>query len=111
MHPSYVYLGAAIVAEVIGTSALKASEQLTRPIPTMITVVSFAVAFYMLSYALRTLPLGIAYAVWSGVGIVLITLAGAVIFKQVPDLAAALGIAMIIAGVATIHLFSKSYAH
>jgi len=111
MNASYVYLGAAIVAEVIGTSALKASEQLTKPIPTMITVAGIAVAFFMLSFAFRTIPIGIAYAVWSGVGIVLITLVGAVVYRQFPDLAALLGMGMIVGGVIVIHLFSKSYAH
>jgi len=111
MNASYVYLGAAIVAEVIGTSALKASEQLTKPVPTMITVAGIAVAFFMLSFAFRSIPIGIAYAIWSGVGIVLITLAGAVVYRQFPDLAALLGMGMIIGGVVVIHLFSNSYAH
>ncbi len=106
-----MYLVTAIVAEVIGTTALKASEQLTKPIPTMITVASIAIAFYMLSYAIKTIPIGIVYAIWSGVGIVLISLAGAVVYKQIPDLAAVLGMLMIIAGVVVIHLFSKSFAH
>ena len=111
MNASYMYLVTAIVAEVIGTTALKASEQLTKPIPTMITVASIAIAFYMLSYAIKTIPIGIVYAIWSGVGIVLISLAGAVVYKQIPDLAAVLGMLMIIAGVVVIHLFSKSFAH
>jgi small multidrug resistance pump len=111
MNASYVYLIAAIVAEVIGTTALKASEQLTKTIPTMITVAALATAFFMLSYAIRTIPIGIAYAVWSGVGIILITIAGAVIYKQIPDFAAVLGMGMIVAGVAIIHVYSKSFAH
>jgi small multidrug resistance pump len=111
MNASYVYLLAAIVAEVIGTTALKASEQLTKTIPTMITVAALATAFFFLSYAIRTIPIGIAYAVWSGVGIILITMAGAVIYKQIPDFAAVLGMGMIVAGVAIIHLYSKSFAH
>ncbi len=111
MNASYMYLVTAIIAEVIGTTALKASEQLTKPIPTMITVAGIAIAFYMLSYAIKTIPIGIVYAIWSGVGIVLISLAGAVVYKQIPDLAAVLGMLMIIAGVVVIHLFSKSFAH
>ena len=111
MNASYVYLIAAIVAEVIGTTALKASEQLTKTIPTMITVAALATAFFMLSHAIRTIPIGIAYAVWSGVGIILITMAGAVIYKQIPDFAAVLGMGMIVAGVAIIHVYSKSFAH
>ena len=111
MNPSYIYLGAAIIAEVIGTSALKASEQFTKPVPTAITVAGLAAAFFLLSYAVRTIPLGIAYAVWSGVGIVLITISAAIIYKQIPDIAAVLGMAMIIGGVTIIHLYSTSVGH
>ena len=108
MNASYLYLVAAIVAEVIGTSALKASEQLTKPVPSVISVAGIALAFFLLSYAVKTIPIGIAYAVWSGVGIVLITLAGAVLYKQIPDLAAVSGMVMIIGGVLIIHLYSTS---
>lgn len=111
MNPSYLFLAAAIIAEVIGTSALKASEQLTRPIPTAITIAGIAAAFFLLSYAIRTIPIGIAYAVWSGVGIVLITLAGAIIYRQIPDIAAVLGMTLIVGGVIVIHLFSASVGH
>ncbi|MBT8080568.1 MAG: multidrug efflux SMR transporter [Gammaproteobacteria bacterium] len=111
MNPSYVFLAAAIVAEVIGTTALKASEQLTRPVPTIITIAGIGLAFFLLSYAIRVIPIGIAYAVWSGAGIILITLSAAVVYRQIPDVAAVLGIAMIIGGVLVIHLYSKSFGH
>jgi small multidrug resistance pump len=88
----YVYLSIAIVAEVIATSALKSSEEFTRLWPSVIVVVGYAVAFYFLSLVLKTIPVGIAYAIWAGLGIVLIALIGAVVFKQIPDLPAIIGI-------------------
>ena len=107
----YLYLAVAIVSEVIGTSALKASNEFTRPVPSLITVVAFACAFYCLSITLRTIPVGIAYAIWSGVGIVLISLIALVLFGQKLDAPALIGMALIIAGVLVINLFSKSTAH
>ncbi|MBN9468407.1 MULTISPECIES: SMR family transporter [unclassified Bosea (in: a-proteobacteria)] len=108
---SYLYLAFAIVSEVIGTSALKASEQFTRPVPSLITLVAFASAFYFLSLTLRTMPVGIAYAIWSGVGIVLISLIALVLFGQKLDLPAVIGMGLIVAGVVVINAFSKSVAH
>ncbi len=108
---SYVYLGIAIIAEVIGTSALKASESFTRPTPTIITVLGYVAAFYFLSLTLRTIPVGIAHAIWSGIGIVLIALAGYVLFRQTLDLPAIIGMALIIAGVAIINLFSNTVSN
>ena len=108
---SYLYLAIAIVSEVIGTSALKASEQFTRPLPSLITLVAFASAFYFLSLTLRTMPVGIAYAIWSGVGIVLISLIALVLFGQKLDLPAVIGMGLIVAGVIVINAFSKSVAH
>ncbi|MDU0341227.1 SMR family transporter [Bosea rubneri] len=108
---SYLYLAIAIVSEVIGTSALKASEQFTRPVPSLITLVAFASAFYFLSLTLRTVPVGIAYAIWSGVGIVLISLIALVLFGQKLDLPAVIGMGLIVAGVIVINAFSKSVAH
>lgn len=108
---SYLYLAIAIVSEVIGTSALKASEQFTRPVPSLITLVAFASAFYFLSLTLRTMPVGIAYAIWSGVGIVLISLIALVLFGQKLDLPAVIGMGLIVAGVVVINAFSKSVAH
>ena len=108
---SYLYLAFAIVSEVIGTSALKASEQFSRPVPSLITLVAFASAFYFLSLTLRTMPVGIAYAIWSGVGIVLISLIALVLFGQKLDLPAMIGMGLIVAGVVVINAFSKSVAH
>jgi small multidrug resistance pump len=105
---NWLYLMIAIVAEVIGTSALKASEGFTRLGPSAVVVVGYGTAFWCLSHALRTIPMGIAYGIWSGVGIVLISLVGFVVFRQRLDVPALLGLALIIAGVAVIHLFSKS---
>lgn len=103
---SYLYLAVAIVAEVIGTSALKAAEGFTRPLPSAVVVAGYAAAFYFLSLALKTIPVGIAYAIWSGVGVALITLIGWVVFKQRLDLPALAGVALIVAGVVVIQLFS-----
>jgi small multidrug resistance pump len=108
---SYLYLAIAIISEVIGTSALKASNEFTRLVPSLITVIAFASAFYFLSLTLRTIPVGIAYAIWSGVGIVLISLIALVLFGQKLDAPAMIGMAMIVAGVIVINLFSESAAH
>jgi small multidrug resistance pump len=109
--PAYALLGAAILAEVIGTSALKASEGFTRPLPSVLTAVAYVAAFYALSLTLKTVPLGIAYGVWSGVGIVLVSAVGWVVYDQRLDTAALLGIGLILAGVLVIHLFSRSAGH
>lgn len=108
MKTAYLYLAIAIVTEVIATTALKASEQFTRPIPTLIVVLGYGTAFYMLSLALRTLPVGIAYAIWAGLGILLVAVAGAIVYRQVPDLPAIIGMAMIVGGVVVIHVFSET---
>jgi len=105
----YAWLALAIVAEVIATSALKAAEGFTRPVPSIITAVGYAIAFYGLSQTLKTLPVGIAYAIWSGVGIVLVTGIAWVLYRQRLDAAAIAGIALILAGVLVINLFSKSH--
>lgn len=107
----YLFLALAIIAEAVATTALKMSEQFTRLLPSAVVVVGYAAAFYFLSLSLRTIPVGVAYAVWSAVGIVLITVVGAVMFRQVPDLPAIAGMLLIIAGVAVINLFSKMSAH
>ncbi len=103
---SYIYLAIAIIAEVIGTSALKAAEGFTRPLPSLVVVAGYGVAFYFLSLALKTIPVGIAYAIWSGVGVALITLIGWVVFKQRLDAPALIGLALIVAGVVVIQFFS-----
>ena len=107
----YVYLSIAIVAEVIGTSALKASQEFTRLGPSLLVIGGYGVAFYALSLVLKTIPVGIAYAIWAGVGIALISLVGIVMFRQSLDLPAIIGIALIIAGVLVINLFSKAAVH
>src|ERR1041384_4466111 len=96
LNQAYIYLGFDIITEVIGTTALKASDSFTRPIPSLITVACYALSFYLLTFSLRVLPTGIAYAIWSGVGIVLISLVSWLYFKQSLDLAAIAGLALII---------------
>jgi small multidrug resistance pump len=108
---AYLYLTVAIVAEVIATSALKASEQFSRLVPSVIVVVGYSAAFYFLTLVLNTIPVGIAYALWSGLGIVLVTSVAAVLYRQVPDLPALLGMVLIVAGVVVINVFSKASAH
>ncbi len=108
---SYLYLAIAIISEVIGTSALKASNEFTRLVPSLITVLAFASAFYFLSLTLRTISVGIAYAIWSGVGIVLISLIGRYVFGQTLDAPALLGMALIVAGVIVINVWSQAAAH
>lgn len=108
---SWVYLLVAIAAEVVGTSALKSSEGMTRLGPSLVVIASYGAAFYFLSLTLKTIPIGVAYAVWSGVGIILISLVGWVVFRQSLDFAAPFGIALIAAGVAVINLMSKSHSH
>lgn len=108
---AHLYLFIAIVGEVAATSALKAAEGFTRLLPSIVVIVGYGIAFYFLSLVLKTIPVGIAYAVWSGVGIAIITLIGAILFKQIPDLPAIVGMALIIAGVAIINLFSKTISH
>jgi small multidrug resistance pump len=107
MSRAYLYLAVAIVAEVAGTSALKASKGFTRPLPSLVVVVGYGVAFYCLSLCLKSgLSIGVAYAIWSGVGIVLIATIGAVVYRDKVDLAAVLGFGLIIAGVVVLNLFS-----
>jgi small multidrug resistance pump len=108
---TYIYLLTAVVFETIGTSALQASEQFTRPRPLIVTAICYATTFYFLSLALRGMPVGVAYAIWSGLGIVLIALIGLVWFGQKLDTPALIGLGLIIAGVAVINLFSNTVAH
>lgn len=107
----WLYLGLAIVCEVIATSALKSSNGFSRLLPSVIVVVGYSVAFYSLSLALRTLPVGVAYAIWAGVGIALIAVIGLLVYGQSLDLAAVAGIGLIVAGVLVLTLFSKSTVH
>jgi len=108
---NYLWLAGAIVSEVCATTSLKAAEGFTRPLPSAIVVVGYGAAFYCLSQTLKTIPLGIAYAIWSGVGTLLIALLGVVLYRQTLDRAAVAGIALIVAGVAVLNLFSKSLVH
>ena len=107
----WVYLLLAIVSEVVATSALKSSESFSRLWPLVLTVVGYGVAFYLLSLTLREMPVGIAYAIWSGVGIVLVSLAAVVLFGQKLDLPALIGMGLIVAGVIVINVCSKSVVH
>ncbi len=106
-----IYLFLAIIAEVIGTSALKTSEGFTKLVPSGIVIVGYGIAFYLLSLVLKSFPVGIVYAIWSGVGIVLITIVGVVAFKQTLDLPAIIGMSLIVAGVVVLNLFSKTMIH
>lgn len=108
---NFLFLFIAIIFEIIATSALKKSEQFTQLLPSIITVVGYFAAFYFLSFAIRTIPVGFAYAIWSAVGIVLITIIGAIFFKEIPDLPAIIGLSLIIIGVVVINIFSKTTAH
>ncbi|WP_273151519.1 DMT family transporter [Methylophaga thiooxydans] len=108
---TYLYLTIAIIAEVAATSALKASEEFTRLIPSVIVVVGYCVAFYFLTLVLRVIPIGITYAIWSGVGIVLVALVGFLLYKQTPDIPAIIGMGLIILGVVVINVFSKTISH
>ena len=108
---AYLYLAIAIVAEVIGTSALKASDEFTNLVPSLVVVAGYGVAFYFMTLALRSIPIGITYAVWSGVGIVLITVAGGLLYEEIPDVPAIIGMGLIVTGVVVIHVFSKTVGH
>lgn len=108
---AYGYLAVAIICEVIGTTFLVKSEQFTRLIPTLIMFVLYALSFYALTQTLKAIPLGVAYALWGGLGIVLTSLVGIVIFKQSLDTPAVVGIAMIVSGVVVMNLFSNAVGH
>ena len=108
---AYKYLAIAIVMEATATSELKASQGFTKLIPSLIVVVGYGVAFYLLTLVLRTIPVGITYAVWSGLGIVLVAFMGGILYKQIPDIAAVIGMGLIVAGVVIINLFSKTIVH
>jgi len=105
---SYLLLGCAIVAEVIGTTALKYSDGMSKTVPTIVVITGYSVAFYLLSLALKSISVGVAYAIWSGLGIVLIALIGAVVFRERLDFPAYIGMGLIIAGVLVLNLVSKA---
>jgi small multidrug resistance pump len=108
---AWTTLAIAIIAEVIATSALKASAGFSRPGPAAVVVIGYGVAFYALSFTLQSMPVGLAYAIWSGVGIVLITLVAWLLYGQVLDVAAITGLGLIVAGVIVLNVFSKSISH
>lgn len=109
--PPWLTLGAAIVAEVIATSALKASEGFSRLVPSVLVVLGYAAAFYLLSLTLRSIPVGVVYAIWSGIGTVLIAIVGWLLFGQRLDAWALIGMALIIAGVLVMNLLSNTSSH
>ncbi len=108
---AYLYLGIAILAEVIATSLLKASAEFTRLWPSLGVALGYGIAFFFLSLTLRSIPVGIAYAIWSGIGILLVAAIGWIAYGQKLDGPALLGCGLIIAGVVVINLFSKAAAH
>jgi small multidrug resistance pump len=107
----YLFLTLAVIAEVIATSALKAADGFSRLWPSVIVILGYGVAFYFLSLTLKTIPVGIAYAIWSGLGITLVSIIGYFVYKQNLDLPAILGLVLILAGVAVINIFSKTVSH
>ena len=109
MH--YLYLTLAILFETIGTTALQASQQFTRLGPTIIVVLAYGVAFYLLGLTLKFMPVGVVYAIWSGLGIVFIAAIGFVVFGQKLDLPAIIGLGLIISGILVIHLMSDTTQH
>jgi|TARA_B110000090_G_scaffold86237_1_gene98048 small multidrug resistance pump len=108
---SYIYLALAIAAEVAATSLLKTTEEFSRLVPTTFLVVFYIISFYLMTLALRDLPLGVVYAVWSGLGIVLVACVGAFVYKEIPDLGSLIGMSLILSGVVVMHLFSTSIRH
>ena len=109
--PAYLILALAVLAETIGTTALQASQQFTRLWPSILVVLAYAVSFYLLSMTLKVMPVGVVYALWSGLGIILSAIIGFAVFGQRLDLPAVLGLALIICGIAVIHLFSDATPH
>ena len=107
----WLALAIAIFAEVIATTALKASNEFTRLVPSIIVVAGYGTAFYFMAISMRVLPVGIMYAIWSGMGIVLVSIIGWLVYKQTLDLPSFIGMGLIIAGVIVINLFSKSVGH
>ena len=104
----YMYLGIAIICEVTGTSALQVSNGFTKILPCIVVVLGYGIAFYFLGISLKFMPVGIAYAIWAGLGIVLITIIGTIAFKQIPDAPAVIGMGLIVIGVLVIRIFSKT---
>lgn len=108
---AYLYLAIAIIAEVVATASMKAIDGFNKPLPLLLVIGGYSLAFWMLILVVRTIPIGIAYAIWAGLGIVLVSVAAFLIYGQKLDLPALLGMALIVAGVVVIHLFSGSTGH
>ncbi|ODS24829.1 multidrug transporter [Candidatus Endobugula sertula] len=108
---AYFYLAIAIIFEIAATSALKASGQFTKLVPSIIVVLGYGGAIYLLTLILETIPVGITYAIWSGVGIVFVAIFAALFYKQIPDLPGIIGMGLILSGVVVIHVFSKTIVH
>ncbi|MEM9968774.1 MAG: multidrug efflux SMR transporter [Pseudomonadota bacterium] len=111
MPPHYIWLFFAIIAETLGTTALQASQQFSRLWPSLAVIVFYGLSFYCMSFALKAMPVGIVYAIWSGLGIVLIACIGYVLFGQRLDMAALLGLTLIVSGIVIIHVFSQTNTH
>lgn len=109
--PGYLYLAIAIVAEVIATASLKSVKGFSTPLPLVLVIVGYAISFWMLTLVVRSIPVGIAYAIWAGLGIVLVSVAALVLYQQKLDTAALLGMGLIVSGVVVIQLFSGSAGH
>ncbi len=108
---TFLILLFAILSEVIGTTALKLSNGFTKPIPSIVVVIGYGASFYLLSLALKAMPIGVAYAIWSGVGLILTVIAGMIIWRETLDWARVVGIILILAGIVFINVVSKSPAH
>ena len=109
--PGYLYLAIAIAAEVIATTSMKAIDGFNKPLPLLLVVGGYGIAFWMLTLVVRTIPVGVAYAIWAGLGIVLVSVAAMFIYQQKLDLPAVLGMGLIVSGVVVIQLFSQSTGH
>ncbi|APU28717.1 small multidrug resistance pump [Pseudomonas sp. NFACC19-2] len=109
--PGYLYLAIAIAAEVVATTSMKAIDGFNKPLPLLLVIGGYAIAFWMLILVVRTIPVGIAYAIWAGLGIVLVSIAAMFIYQQKLDLPAVLGMGLIVSGVVVIQLFSQSTGH
>ncbi len=109
--PPFLILIVAVLFETIGTTALQASQQFSRLGPSIVVVVAYGISFFLLSITLKFMPVGVVYALWSGMGIVFIAIIGLLVFGQKLDLAAVLGLAMIVGGIVVIHLFSNASPH
>ncbi len=111
MRMAYIYLTIAVICEVIATSSLKATHEFTRLVPTLVVITGYLAAFYFLTLSLKTLTIGVTYAIWSGLGIVLIAIFGYIIYREMLDIPAIIGIVLILAGIVVINIFSGTVTH